>query len=418
MASPSGTQEQTRVSVLVTPGDLRSALAVTRSLGRQGIAVTIADERRRSLAGASRYCRESIRIPSGAESPQLFVREILRALEGGRHRVVMPVDDIALSLLARDRHRFEDLVTLPFPDSETIRSAHDKGALAALAEDHGIPVPRTTVVRNSGDLDMAVRRIGFPAVVKARVSRLSVAGQWRSAPGTRYVNTPAELEAACQEISGAIPDPIVQEYVPGEGRGIFLLMNRGQLRAAFAHRRLREKPPSGGISVLSESVAPDPRLLEHAERILEALKWHGVAMVEFKHDARDGVGKLLEINGRFWGSLQLAVDAGIDFPHLLYRLAVEGDVKPVLTYDVGIRLRWSLGNVDWLLLRLRDSHSARSRVQAVMDFVRSLSMSRTRDETLRRDDPGPGVAELGQYVGHAMRSAGRMPAELIRNKGR
>jgi len=112
------------------------------------------------------------------------------------------------------------------------------------------------------------------------------------------------------------------------------------------------------------------------------------------------------------------VDAGIDFPHLLYRLAVEGDVKPVLTYDLGIRLRWSLGNVDWLLLRLRDSHSARSRVQAVMDFVRSLSMSRTRDETLRRDDPGPGVAELGQYVGHAMRSVGRMPAELIRNKGR
>jgi predicted ATP-grasp superfamily ATP-dependent carboligase len=87
-------------------------------------------------------------------------------------------------------------------------------------------------------------------------------------------------------------------------------MNRGRLRAAFAHRRLREKPPSGGVSVLSESIALDPQVLEQAERILEALKWHGVAMVEFKRDARDGVAKL-GINGRFWGSLQLSVDAGV-----------------------------------------------------------------------------------------------------------
>lgn len=417
MASASSAQEQACMSVLVTPGDLRSALAVTRSLGRQGIAVTIADERRRSLAGASRYCRESIRVPSAAGAPELFVHELQRALQAGRHRVVMPVDDIALALLAHDRQPFEDLVTLPFPDSETIQLAHDKGALTTLAEDHGIPVPRTTVVRSSGDLDTVVRRVGFPAVVKARISRLSVAGQWRGAPGTRYVNTPAELEAACREVGRTIPEPIVQEYIPGEGRGIFLLMNRGQLRAAFAHRRLREKPPSGGVSVLSESIAPDPRLLEHAERILEALKWHGVAMVEFKQDARDGIGKLLEINGRFWGSLQLAVDAGVDFPHLLYRLAVEGDVKPVLTYEVGLRLRWSLGTIDWLLLRLRESGNARSRVRAVMDFVQSTG--RTREETFRRDDPGPGVVELGQYLGYALRGvAGRVGAGLSRNKGR
>ena len=84
-------------------------------------------------------------------------------------------------------------------------------------------------------------------------------------------------------------------------------------------------------------------------------------MVEFKRDARDGVSKLLEINGRFWGSLQLSVDAGVDFPHLLYRLAIEGDVEPVSTYATGVRLRWGLGNVDWLLLRLRETGRPSSR---------------------------------------------------------
>jgi predicted ATP-grasp superfamily ATP-dependent carboligase len=175
-------------------------------------------------------------------------------------------------------------------------------------------------------------------------------------------------------------------------------MNRGRLRAAFAHRRLREKPPSGGVSVLSESVALDPQLLAQSERILEALKWHGVAMVEFKRDSRDGVPKLLEINGRFWGSLQLAVDAGVDFPALLYRLAVEGDVEPVFDYEVGVRLRWWLGSVDWLLLRSRET----GRLRAVREFLRPVGR-RTRGEVLRRDDPVPAALEVSQYLGAAWR---------------
>jgi predicted ATP-grasp superfamily ATP-dependent carboligase len=181
-------------------------------------------------------------------------------------------------------------------------------------------------------------------------------------------------------------------------------MNHGRLRAAFAHRRLREKPPTGGVSVLSESVALDPQLLGQAERILEALKWHGVAMVEFKRDARDGVARLLEINGRFWGSLQLAVDAGVDFPHLLYRLAVDGDVEPVLTYDVGVRLRWWLGDLDQLLLRLRHPDRPGGRRAAIREFLAPAG-KRTRTEVLRRDDPGPGAVELAQYMGQAGRWA-------------
>jgi predicted ATP-grasp superfamily ATP-dependent carboligase len=155
---------------------------------------------------------------------------------------------------------------------------------------------------------------------------------------------------------------------------------------------------SGGVSVLSESVALDPEVLEHAERILEALKWHGVAMVEFKRDASDGVSKLLEINGRFWGSLQLAVDAGVNFPYLLYRLAIEGDIEPVPVYAPGVRLRWGLGNLDWLLLRMREP----GRLRAVREFL-TPSGRRTRSEMLRRDDPAPAAVELSQYLTEAFR---------------
>jgi len=386
------------MSVLVTPGNLRSALAVTRSLGRQGVAVTVADERRRSLAGASRYCREAIQVPSPAQSPDAFLGAIQREVERGKHRVLMPIDDVALSLISEARSRFEGLAVLPFPGAEIVQIAHDKGALMSLAEEKGIPAPRSVVVREPADLERAIRHVGFPAVVKARVSRIAVSGQWRSGAGTHYVHTPAELATACRTVGETVPFPLVQEYVPGDGRGVFVLMNRGRLRAAFAHRRLREKPPSGGVSVLSESVALDPQVLEHAERILEALKWHGVAMVEFKHDTRDGVSKLLEINGRFWGSLQLSVDSGVDFPHLLYRLAVTGDVEPVSTYATGVRLRWSLGNVDWLLLRLREP----GRLRAVRELLTPAGQT-ARGEVLRRDDPAPAVVEALQYLQAAIR---------------
>ena len=392
------------MSVLVTPGNLRSALAVTRSLGRQGVAVTVADESARSLAGASRYCSASVRVPSPTRAGEAFVRAIRLEVERRGHRVVMPTDDVALALIAEARAQLDGVAVLPFPGFEIVQAAHDKGSLMALAEDHGIPIPRTVVVREPADLETAIRHVGLPAVVKARVSRLRVGGEWRSGVATHYVHTRAELEAACRAVGASVPDPVVQEYIPGEGRGVFVLMNRGHLRAAFAHRRLREKPPSGGVSVLSESVAVEPRLLEHAERLLEALKWHGVAMVEFKRDARDGVSKLLEINGRFWGSLQLAVDAGVDFPYLLYRQALDGDVDPVSTYRVGVRLRWWLGDVDWLLLRLRERGGMAPRLRAMRQFLTPAGRP-SRAEMLRGDDPAPAAVELAQYVADAFRGA-------------
>jgi predicted ATP-grasp superfamily ATP-dependent carboligase len=126
--------------------------------------------------------------------------------------------------------------------------------------------------------------------------------------------------------------------------------------------------------------------------------------VEFKHDARDGVSKLLEINGRFWGSLQLAIDAGVDFPYLLYRLAVEGDVAPTRGYEVGTRLRWWLGDLDSLALQLRGRRGWAERRGAIREFLHPAGRP-ARAEVLRRDDLAPAALELWQYAGDALQGA-------------
>jgi len=114
---------------------------------------------------------------------------------------------------------------------------------------------------------------------------------------------------------------------------------------------LREKPPSGGVSVLCESAPVDPTACEHATRLLKEIGWRGVAMVEFKQDSRTGTLKLMEINGRFWGSLQLAVDAGVNFPQLAVDIALNR-AQPVNNYRVGVRSRWFWGDTDAMVSML------------------------------------------------------------------
>jgi predicted ATP-grasp superfamily ATP-dependent carboligase len=190
----------------------------------------------------------------------------------------------------------------------------------------------------------------------------------------------------------------------GEGRGVFLLIWDGELKAAFCHRRLREKPPWGGVSVYCESVPLDQNLLEKSFALLKALDWQGVAMVEFKVDRSDGQAKLMEVNGRFWGSLQLAIDAGINFPLLLYRLATGENIPGQFEYRVGLKSRWLLGDLDHLLIRLRRASfpdgsrfSLAARLRAGLSFMKFWD-SNTRFDVFRWDDRAPGWFETKSYL--------------------
>jgi predicted ATP-grasp superfamily ATP-dependent carboligase len=149
----------------------------------------------------------------------------------------------------------------------------------------------------------------------------------------RYISHPNDL--------ASIPSDgvILQEYIPGEACGFFALYNHGNIRAFFMHRRITEYPVTGGPSTKAESIY-DPELKEKGLTLLNALNWHGLAMVEFKRDNRNGELTLMEINPKCWGSMDLAIASGVDFPYLAVRMAVEGDVEPVYKYNEGVKFRW------------------------------------------------------------------------------
>jgi hypothetical protein len=236
-----------------------------------------------------------------------------------------------------------------------------------------------------------------------------------------YADTRDELVQLYEAVEYLRSEPsLIQRRIAGPGLGVFALFDRGRPITEFAHRRLREKPPSGGVSVLRESAPLDPRLKRAAVHLLGPLAWHGVAMLEFKQDARTGDLFLMEVNGRFWGSLQLAIDAGIDFPWLACELALGRPVASPLEYRTGVTSRWLVGDFDHLLLRLckrnsdlRLPHSAPTRWQVVKDFFQ-FSGPDLHYEVISLRDPGPALHELRQSAAALIGSA----IDLLRRRTR
>jgi predicted ATP-grasp superfamily ATP-dependent carboligase len=343
--------------VFVTDGDNRAALAVTRSLGRAGHTVIVGEKRLPSLAQTSRYCAGRWHYPDPVTQGDAFVDSLVDALREHRIDVLLPVADITTFEVVRHRARFEACCAVPIPANDALDQAADKAGLLARAGRLGVLTPRSVVVARPGP--PPVHDLGFPLVVKPHRSRVATPGGWKSCD----VSFANDADSLARELTKR-PEhefPIIlQERIVGPGVGVFAHYYQGRAVSLFSHRRLRERPPWGGLSVLSESVPLDPEARDAAVALLDDLEWHGVAMVEFKRDSRDGRPRLMEINGRFWGSLQLAIDAGVDFPQLLVHGVESGEFEPRPPYRVGVRNRWLWGDVDSLLLTLFGGRGAPS----------------------------------------------------------
>ena len=258
----------------------------------------------------------------------------------------------------------------------------------------------------------AARELRFPLVLKPSRSVREGAGGTLAKLLVAHAADADELWSRLAELGSPAFPLMLQERVVGPGVGVSLLVWDGRTIAHFMHRRLREHPPAGGVSVYAESTAPDMGLVERAAALLERFGWRGVAMVELKVDATTGTPYLMEVNGRFWGSLQLAIDAGVDFPALLVS-AARGRVETVSDYRPGVRFRWWWGDVDHLLLRLTRSQTrlslprdAPSRARLAKDFLAAGLPHRTSD-VFRADDPRPFVVETLQWLAARVGSGAR-----------
>jgi predicted ATP-grasp superfamily ATP-dependent carboligase len=334
------------MSVLVTDGHFRKTLAVVRSLGRKGTHVTVGERTFFNTSFFSKYCNRRLVYPSPRRSPDQFIEFLLKEIKENHYDCLFPMEEETLLLLAKYHSEISQYTYLLNPELKKIEFVRDKRNLMQFAEAHGYPTPKTfydpptstlwSNETNSTGRALPLDSIPIPAVIKPRISSGSF--------GIVYVKKKEDIVPSYQSVHRRYPFPLIQEWIP-DGGGTYglsaLFDESSNIKAAFVHKKLRMYPVQGGPSTLREGVE-HPQIMELGLSLLKSLNWVGVGMVEFKVDPRDGIPKLMEVNPRFWGSLQLAIISGVDFPYLILRMARGENFEPVLRYQAGKRCRWLL----------------------------------------------------------------------------
>jgi len=326
------------VLVLATQSpDDRKALCVIRTLGRAGIQFTVASDAFKGGPFHSRFASKRVHLPHPAAGQDDYLAALNVILGGQNFDVVLPTGDYTTLAMSQIQHQLKGPIGLPVPPRESAEICKDKQATTELAASLGLSVPESFCPNDQGELESRAASLAYPCVIKPRTSAGAV--------GMDVVGSRRELieaYAALPQSSDEVYDfsrPLVQEFIPGQVHEVCALFNRGEPRALLTQRRLLKYPAAGGAGIYNETT-DEPDLKEMAVTLLRALKWHGPAQVEFQRDGRTGQPYFLEINGRFWGTLNLSVAAGMNFPVLACRMAAEGDIQSQSHFQVGLRYRW------------------------------------------------------------------------------
>jgi predicted ATP-grasp superfamily ATP-dependent carboligase len=335
IGATSSAEPGTRVAI-VTDGMWRKSLSAVRALGKAGFRVHVLGDSWLTVGFWSRFTAARVLAPDAKENPAGFAQVLFNRLESLAAKGIKPVlllmEEESLRYVVNQRETLRAYADFLVAEPAALEVCADKGATMALAARLGIPHPRTAIAESAKDLlELAAAFPPSEFVVKPL--------RGLGSHGVRY-NPTFDITGA-EAYWRSFGPALVQERVPAEGDaiGVSLLFGAdGACLAHFCHRRLEQYPNSGGPS--TDRVGIDhPELLEKSLTLMRALNWKGVAMVEWKVDPRDGTARLMEINPRFWGSLELAIRSGVDFP-VLYAEAARGHAVPCSQPREAVRCRW------------------------------------------------------------------------------
>lgn len=336
----------------------RKSLSAIRALGKAGFDVQVFGDSWLTVGFWSRFTARRVLVPDAKDDAAGFgaalmqhLQELQAASPPGTRPVLLPMEDETLRYVVSNTEALGAHADFIVPDQDAFKIGSDKGATMALAARLDLPHPRTEVADSPAALIAAVGRMrGAEFIVKP--------AKGSGSRGVRY--SPSFTAADALLCISAFGTVLIQERIPPEGEalGVSVLFGRdGRCLAHFCHKRLHQFPNTGGPSTDRIGIT-DSRLLDMSLRLLTAIDWKGIAMVEWKVDPRTGEPQLVEINPRFWGSLELAVRSGVDFPVLYARAAAgHGQVSPPPV--VGVRCRWMIpGDIlRWLTATGKDRES-------------------------------------------------------------
>jgi predicted ATP-grasp superfamily ATP-dependent carboligase len=399
----------TRGRAIVTYGRSLMALTIAQSLGSRGVEVIGGDDVGLTVLSFSRYAKGSFVHAPAATDPDGFIDDLEAAIirhkpDDDRPYVLIPCFQ-ETRLIARHAARLGKHIIVAAPALDAIEAVDPKDHLMRTARKLGLRIPRTWTAQEW------LTDPGAPPVMIKPV--WGVGGR-----GVRRIDDLSELEVALAEAEAAGETLLIQDYIEGEDDCLTALFHKGTLKASAAYRNLSQYPRGAGAGVLRETVSEHP-FLPTMEALFGSLGWTGVAEVDFRWDGT-GEPYLIEVNPRFWAGLFHTVESGVDFPWMLYEMAVTGEVTAPAEARVGQRTKVAGLYLLAAIQEVADSEEgfaqARGAWAAASRMFQSGKLLEAAVELARAAAEGPGdMARAAGQLRAALRSAKNAPNELFRS---
>ncbi len=370
---------------VVLGGDYQG-LGIVRSLGRHGVPVCVVDDEL-SIAGYSRYSKFHCHFDS-LKKGQETVRSLLEL--GHKRRlfgwVLFPTRDELVATISQYRDELSAVYRVPTPTWQTVKWLWDKRNTYSLANQLGIPTPKTWYPRSVEDLAQIDGH--FPVALKPAIKDHFIyatkAKAWRA-------DNLLELRTLFDKALCHIPadEIMIQDFVPGNGTSQFAycsLFRGGESVANLTACRRRQHPLEFGRASTYVETVDLPLLKDYSHRFLSAIDYYGLVEVEYKRDERDGQYRLLDVNGRTWGYHSIGRRAGVDFPYLLFSDQMNVPFEPCA----------GKAGISWVRLLTDLPTGFVAIMKGELDgrsYLRTLTKC-SEEAVFSLEDPLPGIVEM------------------------
>jgi len=390
----------------------RVAVPIARSLQLLGVPCIVGIFSEKNSALGSNAVHRTVRLPQPRDRAS-FLRALLTLLETENVDTIFPGSDLAIRGIGDHYERLSEIVYPGCPPPDVCAAVLEKQRTFDAARACGIQLPPSYLASTLADLDALRGRIQFPVIIKR--SSAAIAGSFKIRQYFSFEALRAEYVSDAS-IGG---QTILQQYDGGEGIGLAVIVHDGRVVAPFQYRSVRELPSTGGVSCVVEADTLDGELLAKTTAMLRAMRWRGVAMVEYIRDRATGTYRLLEVNGRYWGCLVLAMQAGHDYPAYEWRIAHGMDPGIAPSYHVGTRSRWTGGLIRRLGSLGGETHRRLLGTTRLHEFAATAAdfTPRTQSALWSWRDPVPAIWDVASALAGLVRDLSESVARFVRRRG-
>jgi predicted ATP-grasp superfamily ATP-dependent carboligase len=363
-------------ALIIEDGFQRGSLAACRALGRAGWQVGIGSPEK-GFASSSRYASAWHEVPPPEEDESGFVAGVRAAVEKSGYELVFGAGDGEVLALSAAREELGAI--FPYGPHEDVVRAFDKVGLAEAAQRVGLAVPPSAQSEEA------------PVVVKPRQTTVHDPEGGPLRLRAEVKDTPAEAQARVEYLEHVGAEPLVQRFVEGDLVAQVAVTDRDSRVVAAVQQRASAVTPGGGTA-RGATEALDPSLAEGVAALLEELNWFGLAQVQFQVPP-GGEPVLIDLNGRFYGSMALALAAGLNLPAIWAALATDRPLPVIEPPRLGVRYHWLESD---LRRAVQDHRSIGGTLRYALG---------ARHGIWDGGDPEPAIRHAGRLFGRALRRA-------------